>query len=160
VLAGTALQVGGTLGALLLGLVIDKAGFRRVLVPCFAVAACAIFGFGRLDAASGYLFAVIGVTGFCVIGGQGAVNALATSYYPTALRSTGIGWALGIGRFGSILGPLLGGEFMKMGLSTSSIFLVLALPAAVSTFLVWAMPPGNATSASILPRKMERPVMS
>lgn len=139
VLAGTALQAGGTLGALVLGVVIDRAGFRRVLLACFVLAAVAIAGVGRLDMASSLLFAAVGVAGFCVIGGQGAVNALATSYYPTALRSTGIGWALGIGRFGSILGPLLGGEFLKMGLPAASIFLVLALPAVMCSVLVWAM---------------------
>ena len=50
------------------------------------------------------------VTGFCIIGGQPAVNALAATYYPTALRSTGVGWSLGVGRVGSIVGPVLGGR--------------------------------------------------
>lgn len=147
VLAGTALQAGGTFGALVLGIVIDRAGFRRVLLACFVVAAVSIFSVGRLDMAGSLLFVAVSVAGFCVIGGQGAVNALSTSYYPTALRSTGIGWALGIGRFGSILGPLLGGEFLKMGLPTASIFLVLALPAVVCTLLVWAMEPGRPAPA-------------
>ncbi|NML44161.1 MFS transporter [Ramlibacter sp. G-1-2-2] len=147
VLAGTALQAGGTFGALVLGVVIDRVGFRRVLLACFMLAAVAVFSVGRLDMAGSQLFIAVSVAGFCVIGGQGAVNALSTSYYPTALRSTGIGWALGIGRFGSILGPLLGGEFLKMGLPTSSIFLVLAVPPVVCSLLVWAMEPGRRAPA-------------
>jgi AAHS family 4-hydroxybenzoate transporter-like MFS transporter len=147
VLAGTALQAGGTFGALILGIVIDRVGFRRVLLACFVLAAVSICSIGRLDMASSLLFVAVSVAGFCVIGGQGAVNALATSYYPTALRSTGIGWALGIGRFGSIIGPLLGGEFLKMGLPAASIFLVLGLPAVVCAALVWAMEGASAPAA-------------
>jgi MFS transporter, AAHS family, 4-hydroxybenzoate transporter len=53
--------------------------------------------------------------GFMIIGAQGGLNALAANFYPTAVRSTGIGWALGVGRIGSIVGPLLGGMFLTMG---------------------------------------------
>lgn len=54
------------------------------------------------------LFAVVTLSGICIVGGQQALNGMAASYYPTALRSTGAGWALGIGRLGSVIGPVLG----------------------------------------------------
>ena len=139
VLAGTALQVGGTVGAVLLGLVIDRAGFRRVLIPCFLVASVSIFMIGRPGMELPLLFAAIVITGFSIVGGQSAINALAANYYPTALRSTGIGWGLGVGRFGSMLGPIVGGELIRMGLPNSTIFLTLAMPAVLSAVLVWAM---------------------
>ena len=139
VLAGTALQVGGTVGAVLLGLVIDRAGFRRVLIPCFLVASVSIFMIGRPGMELPLLFAAIVITGFSIVGGQSAINALAANYYPTALRSTGIGWGLGVGRFGSMLGPIVGGELIRMGLPNSTIFLTLAIPAVLSAVLVWAM---------------------
>ncbi|VTU45471.1 4-hydroxybenzoate transporter PcaK (plasmid) [Variovorax sp. SRS16] len=139
VLAGTALQAGGAVGAVLLGLVIDQAGFRRVLIPCFVVAGIAILLIGRPGIELLQLFAAVVVTGFCIVGGQSAINALAASYYPTALRSTGIGWGLGIGRLGSMIGPIVGAELIRAGLPNSTIFLVLAVPAVLSAGLVVAM---------------------
>ncbi|MDC8759799.1 MFS transporter [Janthinobacterium fluminis] len=139
VLAGTALQVGGTIGTVVMGQLIDRSSFRRVLLPCFAVAAVAIALIGRPDVSLAFLFTAICIAGFCVVGGQPAVNALAASYYPTTLRSTGIGWSLGVGRIGSIVGPVLGGELIRLNWPNSTIFLVVAIPAVVSTLMVWGM---------------------
>ncbi len=77
------------------------------------------------------------VAGFCIVGGQTAANALAAGQYPTSVRSTGVGWALGIGRVGSIVGPLIGGMLMTMKWSAGSVFMmagVAALCAAVAAF--------------------------
>lgn len=139
VLAGTALQVGGTIGTLVMGQLIDRSSFRRILLPCFLVAAVAIALIGRPDVSLAFLFISIFVAGFCVVGGQPAVNALAASYYPTTLRSTGIGWSLGVGRIGSIVGPVLGGELIRMNWPNSTIFLVVAIPAVVSALMVMSM---------------------
>ncbi|MET3132408.1 AAHS family 4-hydroxybenzoate transporter-like MFS transporter [Oxalobacteraceae bacterium GrIS 1.11] len=139
VLAGTALQVGGTIGTMLMGQMIDRSGFRRVLLPCFLLAALAIALIGRPDVSLAFLFACIAVAGFCIVGGQPAVNALAANYYPTALRSTGIGWSLGVGRIGSIAGPVLGGELLRLNWSNSAIFPLVAIPALVSALMLWNM---------------------
>lgn len=139
VLAGTALQVGGTVGTLVMGQLIDRSSFRRVLLPCFLVAGVAIALIGRPDVTLAFLFTTICVAGFCIVGGQPAVNALAASYYPTSLRSTGIGWSLGVGRIGSIIGPVLGGELIRMNLPNSTTFLAVAVPALVSALMVWSM---------------------
>lgn len=139
VLLGTMLQVGGVVGTVAMGPVIDRVGFRRVLVPVFAVAAVAIALIGRAGLPAPVLFGVVTVAGLCIIGGQPAVNALAASYYPTSLRSTGIGWSLGIGRVGSILGPTLGGELVRREWSNASIFATVAVPAALSAALVYLM---------------------
>ena len=147
VLAGTALQVGGTIGTIVMGQLIDRSSFRRVLLPCFLVAGVAIALIGRPDVSLAFLFATICVTGFCIVGGQPAVNALAASYYPTTLRSTGIGWSLGVGRIGSIIGPVLGGELIRLNWPNSTIFLVVAVPALVSALMVWSMRPAGAVSS-------------
>ena len=151
VLAGTAFQVGGVVGAIVFGFVIDRHGFRAVLVPCFLVAAVALFVVGQPGVGVPVLFAVIVIAGFCIVGGQGGLNALAASSYPTALRSTGIGWALGMGRLGSILGPIAGGEFVKMSLPNSTIFLFVAVPAAVSALLIWSMRTSAKTDVTLIP---------
>jgi AAHS family 4-hydroxybenzoate transporter-like MFS transporter len=67
--------------------------------------------------------------GFCVVGGQIAANALAAGFYPTSVRATGVGWALGIGRVGSIIGPLVGGLLLAAKWSTSAVFMVAAAAA-------------------------------
>ncbi|NMM25766.1 MAG: MFS transporter [Glaciimonas sp.] len=139
VLAGTALQLGGTIGTLVMGQLIDRSSFRRVLLPCFMVAGISIALIGRPDVSLAFLFVTIFVTGFCIVGGQPAVNALAASYYPTTLRSTGIGWSLGVGRIGSIIGPVLGGELIRLNWPNSTIFIAVAIPAVVSALMVWSM---------------------
>lgn len=132
VLAGTTLQVGGTIGTLAMGQLINRKDFRPVLVPSFVIAAAAIALIGRPALPDVTLFATIFVAGFCIVGGQPAVNALAAEYYPTAFRSTGIGWSLGVGRIGSVIGPVLGGVLIRLAWPNSSIFLAIAVPALVS----------------------------
>lgn len=137
VMVGTTLQVGGVLGTLLMGPVIDRIGFFKVLVPCFALAALSIALIGQPGIGLPLLFLVVTVTGFCIIGGQPAVNALAATYYPTALRSTGLGWSLGIGRWGSIAGPVLGGLLIQFEWSNSEIFLAMAVPTAIAALMLF-----------------------
>lgn len=148
VLLGTMLQVGGVVGTVAMGPVIDRVGFRRVLVPVFAVAAVAIALIGRAGLPAPVLFGVVTAAGLCIIGGQPAVNALAASYYPTSLRSTGIGWSLGVGRIGSILGPTLGGELIRREWSNASIFATVAVPAAASALLLHLMRDDGPTPAA------------
>jgi hypothetical protein len=86
--------------------------------------------------------AIIAITlgaGFSVSGGQKSVNALAVIFYPTAVRSTGVGWALGVGRIGSIIGPLLGGWLMARGWSNVNIFEFASLPMLCAALVVSAM---------------------
>lgn len=139
VLIGTALQVGGVLGTVMMGPIIDRIGFHKMLVPAFALAAITIALIGQPGISLPVLFVVVVITGFCIVGGQPAVNALAATYYPTTLRSTGIGWSLGVGRIGSIVGPVLGGELIKRNWPNHELFLAVAVPAALSAIMLLAM---------------------
>jgi len=132
VMLGTALQAGGVLGTLLMGPAIDRIGFFKVLVPCLLLATVTIALVGLPGIPLALLFVVVAITGFCIIGGQPAVNALAATYYPTTLRSTGVGWSLGIGRFGSIVGPVLGGVLIQLEWTNAGIFLAMAVPVVIS----------------------------
>jgi AAHS family 4-hydroxybenzoate transporter-like MFS transporter len=136
VLAGTVLWGGGFIGNLFLGWFVDRNGFGPTLSLTFIVAALAIALIGQVAGSLEMAFLVIAVTGFCVLGGQNAVNALAAMYYPTAMRSTGMGWALGIGRFGSIFGPVVGGELLSLHWSSSSLFIAAAVPAVLSLLAI------------------------
>ncbi len=68
--------------------------------------------------------------GFCVVGGQIAANALAAGFYPTSVRATGVGWALGMGRVGSIVGPLVGGMLLAAKWSAAAVFFTASAAAA------------------------------
>lgn len=132
VLVGTALQVGGTLGTFGLAWLIAHWGFTRILGLSFLVATASIALIGQPSLPLAVLFVVVFVAGWSVVGSQPGINALGATYYPTELRSTGVGWGLGIGRLGAIVGPVIGGELMRRQWSAEDMFLAAALPAFVS----------------------------
>jgi AAHS family 4-hydroxybenzoate transporter-like MFS transporter len=136
VLVGTTLQTGGVIGTLLLGWFIERFGFVRVLFVSFAGAAVCVGMIGSAAHTLPWLLVAVFAAGFCVVGGQPAVNALAGQYYPTALRSTGIGWSLGIGRVGSVLGPLVGGQLIALQWSDAALFHAAAIPVLCSALFV------------------------
>ncbi len=70
--------------------------------------------------------------GFCVSGGQVGANALSAAFYPTPYRATGVSWANGIGRSGSIVGSLLGGVLLGFGWQATTVYALVAIPAAIS----------------------------
>jgi AAHS family 4-hydroxybenzoate transporter-like MFS transporter len=67
------------------------------------------------------------------------MNALAIGFYPTAARSTGAGWMLGVGRFGAILGSYIGAPLLAMGLGFNSIIAGLAIPLAIAAGAIACM---------------------
>jgi len=136
VLVGTTLQTGGVIGTLLLGWFIERFGFVRVLFVSFAGAAVCVGMIGSAAHTLPWLLVAVFAAGFCVVGGQPAVNALAGQYYPTALRSTGIGWSLGIGRVGSVLGPLVGGQLIALQWTDAALFHAAAIPVLCSALFV------------------------
>jgi MFS transporter, AAHS family, 4-hydroxybenzoate transporter len=133
VLAGTILQVGGTIGTVGLAWLIGRLGFIPVLTASFGLASVTIALIGQPVFSIAVVFVLVFIAGWCVVGGQPGINALAATFYPTYLRSTGVGWGLGVGRAGAIVGPVVGGEFMRRRWSTRDIFLAAAVPAVIST---------------------------
>jgi AAHS family 4-hydroxybenzoate transporter-like MFS transporter len=133
---GSMLQVGGVVGTFALGSIIDRFSFRALALVYF-IAVFAVGAIGQFGHSIILVTVAIFAAGFCIIGGQIAANALAAAFYPTSVRATGVGWALGIGRIGSIVGPLVGGMLMTMKWSTASLFMAAAaaaLCAALAAF--------------------------
>jgi AAHS family 4-hydroxybenzoate transporter-like MFS transporter len=133
---GSMLQVGGVVGTFALGSLIDRFSFRALALVYF-IAVFAVAAIGQLGHSAVFVTMAIFAAGFCIVGGQIAANALAATYYPTSVRATGVGWALGIGRVGSIIGPLVGGALLTMKWSTGSVFMAAAaaaLCAALAAF--------------------------
>jgi AAHS family 4-hydroxybenzoate transporter-like MFS transporter len=131
------LNLGGIAGALVFARLIDRLGPYRVLLAAYAAAGVATFAIGRMTQAEfPALMAMVFVAGFCVIGAQISINALASGLYDTEIRSTGVGWALGVGRAGSIVGPVVGGLLVGTGVALESLFAVAALPAWMAAVAV------------------------
>jgi AAHS family 4-hydroxybenzoate transporter-like MFS transporter len=87
--------------------------------------------------------------GFCVSGGQVGANALTAAYYPTSSRATGVGWASGIGRIGSVVGAVAGGWMLGLGLGLPIVFAVVGVPALIACFGLLAMGKGHRAQATI-----------
>jgi AAHS family 4-hydroxybenzoate transporter-like MFS transporter len=139
VLVGTTLQVGGTIGTFGLAWVIPRLGFIPVLAATFAVAAVSIAVLGTPGLSLTMLYVIVFIAGWCVVGGQPGLNTLAATYYPTYLRTTGIGWALGIGRIGAILGPYIGGMLLGLEWTTQQLFLAAAIPAVITAVAMFSL---------------------
>jgi MFS transporter, AAHS family, 4-hydroxybenzoate transporter len=130
---------GGVISVLALGPLSQRFGAARVLATSFAGGAIFIAAIGLLSLPYGLLLLAIFGAGAGTIGSQLAANALCATLYPARIRTTGIGWALGVGRLGAIVGPGLGGVLIALGWTPSRIFLCAclgALAAAFATVLV------------------------
>ncbi|MDP9013299.1 MAG: MFS transporter [Pseudomonadota bacterium] len=136
VTTGTFLQVGGLTGALVLALLTRRFRLITLLTVNFCAAAVAIFALGQTMASPAWVLLPIFAAGFCVIGGQPAISAITAEYYPTSIRSSGVGWSLGIGRIGSIAGPLVGGLFLAMNWGNGRLFLTAAIPSLIASCAV------------------------
>jgi AAHS family 4-hydroxybenzoate transporter-like MFS transporter len=127
-------QLGGLIGGIAISLLLDRFQFRLIaLLFLFAGPVVALVGWPGLTVPG--IAAAAGVAGFFVIGLQFALNASAGLLYPAHCRSTGVGWAFGVGRIGSIIGPLLGGALIAAGTSVPTLFLVPVLPLALGAVL-------------------------
>jgi AAHS family 4-hydroxybenzoate transporter-like MFS transporter len=123
-------QVGGTVGGIIISRLLDR-GSLLPLVGFFAMAALMIASIGMFSRSETMLEVIVFTAGLFVVGTQFGLNALAGSSYPTFIRSTGVGWALGIGRIGSIMGPAVGGVLIALKLPLQEIFLWGATPMLV-----------------------------
>jgi MFS transporter, AAHS family, 4-hydroxybenzoate transporter len=142
------LQVGGVVGTLVLSSFVYRFGFTPVLTLSFTLACLSIAAIGQPYLSLAMLFVVVFLAGFGVPGSQAGLNALAATYYPTDLRSTGVGSGLGIGRIGSIVGPLVGGVLLGRHWAARELFLAAAIPALISAIVMfslrWVIKPSTA----------------
>ena len=126
--AAAFLQVGGMLGVITLGFLADWLGFFRVLAGSFALGAIFIGLIGAAGGAFYPLSAMIFFAGFCVIGTQITLAALAATLYPTDLRSTGVSWAHGVARVGSLLSVQLAGILLALHWRLETMYLLVSIP--------------------------------
>ena len=129
-------SLAGIIGSLAQGRLMNRYGAYVVMVTEFFVSSLLIGSLAFAAGSLSFIMAVTFILGFTIQGAQGGLNALAASFYPTAMRSTGVGWALGIGRIGSIVGPVLGGVMLSLEWSPQQIFVAGAFPALMAAVAV------------------------
>jgi MFS transporter, AAHS family, 4-hydroxybenzoate transporter len=136
-LAGALLQVGGTVGALVLCWWLQKSRFLAIAI-LFVVAVPVVGSIGYWGTSSATaLLASTFCAGFIVLGIQTGINVVGAMIYPTSLRANGSGWELGIGRLGSIAGPVIGG--LLVGLPLQTLYAYSALPFAAGAIVCFAI---------------------
>lgn len=131
--AGILFNLGALLGIIYQGYLSAKFGLKNVIclfLLCTGLLML-LFGFVTNPWLVLLLFCLIG---FGIQGGFIGLYAVAAKLYETEIRSTGIGWAIGFGRLGAIIGPLLGGIFISKGISVGLNFTCFAIPVFIAAF--------------------------
>lgn len=134
--------VAGLAGMMLIGVCIDRLGFKLVMTWTFLLAAAGAVMIGILAPGAGMFVAVFAMAIF-QHGGQAGIAAMAAALYPPSHRATGIGWAYGAGRIASIFAPLFGAFVLGEGFGPIGIFALLAVPlatAGIFSFLLMSLP--------------------
>ncbi len=127
----------GTVGAIAFSYLADKVTSKvRLLGKIMFVCGIATAAIGYNHGTPALTVVAVMVAGFCLIGGQLTLNAVISNFYPPHIRATGLGWALGIGRLGSISGPLVGAILIAMQLPMTKTMLLAAVPAILAALFV------------------------
>ncbi len=133
------INIGGVIGGLAFGWFAGHFGLKLSTIPLLAgtMAAVAIFG----DLTSGPALKLTGFAiGFCMIGASVGLYALIAHLYPTALRATGTGVVIGIGRSGAAVGPILAGVLMTAQVDKATIAILMAAGSLVAAIAIWMLP--------------------
>ena len=159
IIATEASFAAGIVGAFIIGPLIDRFGPYRVMGSLFVIGALfsLFIGTSLSWAVAGLIIAASFGSGFCTSGVQKGGNALSVYFYPVALRSTGLGWGLGIGRIGAIVGPLAVGYLLNSGWPSPAIFAAMAVPMLVGASIILAMGRVYGPSQPAWPMQTERP---
>lgn len=139
VYATSALQIAGTVASLLLGTVLERFNPGRVLTLLYLFGAVAVSSIGLSLHEPWLVVLAASCAGFGIVGGQAGTHAVASRIYPTFMRSTGMGWALGIGRVGSVIGPLIGGALLARNWPAPDLLLVGAVPALLAALAAFGL---------------------
>jgi MFS transporter, AAHS family, 4-hydroxybenzoate transporter len=139
--ATSVLVAGGIFSIFLMGPLMDRLQPYKVMTCCFVIGGVVVALLGSLLAGPvPMIMASAFCVGFVVLGIQKSMNAVAVYFYPTALRPVGLGWGLGIGRFGAVSGPLIAGILLGQDWQPATLFYWAALPMLIgagSMLVMW-----------------------
>ncbi|MFI6673409.1 MFS transporter [Kribbella sp. NPDC050470] len=133
------MNLGAIVGALVASTLADRFGSKVVTTVAFALAAFSIYTLS-VNPAAVALYLLIAIAGLGTVGTQILVNGYVATHYPAGSRATALGWSLGVGRLGAIVGPLFGGWVLDSGLSLDWNFYGFAVPAVLGALVIAAVP--------------------
>ena len=136
--AGTIFNIGAFFGIILQGYFSSKIGLKKTISIFLFLTFLLMVSF-RLFVGTDILLLIYFLLGFSLQGGFVGLYAVATRLYPTEFKNTGVGWAIGMGRVGGILAPLIGGFLISVGLSMSANFFIFSIPALFASVLAYFM---------------------
>lgn len=133
-----ALNAGATIGAILMGWAADRWGVGKALIVFFLLAFVSItsLGYGKSMNVV-LLYVIVAIAGAATVGTQNLTHSYTSQFYPVTMRSTALGWALGVGRIGGILGPTLGGILLASQLTVTMNFLIFGIPGVIAALAVF-----------------------
>jgi len=142
-LAASLFPLGGV-GAVFLGMLMDRFNPNRVIALCFSLSAVSVYAIGLSTGSVALLMTVVFVAGTLMNTAQSSLPALAASFYPTQGRATGVAWMMGVGRFGGVAGSFLVAELARHQVGFQGIFAVVAVAGVFATLALlvkhWAHP--------------------
>ena len=136
--AGTIFNIGAFFGIILQGYFSSKIGLKKTISIFLFLTFLLMVSF-RLFVGTDILLLIYFLLGFSLQGGFVGLYAVAARLYPTEFKNTGVGWAIGMGRVGGILAPLIGGFLISVGLSMSANFFIFSIPALFASVLTYYM---------------------
>ncbi|MHA8091282.1 MFS transporter [Aquirufa regiilacus] len=134
--AGTVFNLGAIVGIPMQGYCSSRFGLKKTIGTILIFTALVMLSFGFF-VETDYVLVIFFLMGFGVQGGFVGLYAVAASMYPTYIRTTGVGWAIGAGRLGGIIGPILGGLLVAWGLDMTQSFWVFAIPSALAGLMTF-----------------------
>ena len=142
--AGSIFNVGAFFGIVLQGYFSSKIGLKKT-ISIFLLLTFLLMASFKVFIGTDILLLIYFLLGFSLQGGFVGLYAVAARLYPTEFKTTGVGWAIGMGRIGGILAPLIGGLFISLGLSLSANFFIFSIPALLASILTYFMPSRDIT---------------
>lgn len=130
---------GGVIGTLIVGTLLTRVRPFIALIVVLAGAAVFILMMGAFTAELSILAPAAALAGFCCSAAGGALLAVAAGLYPGAARATGVGWSLGFGRIGSVIGPAAAGALVGLAWSVGSIYWAIAVPAVLAAVFIFLL---------------------
>lgn len=137
-MVGAMMQLGGTLGNVVIGWEMDRWNPHKVMMGTLLGAAVFTICLGYMNPGFTGLMALCFALGFCINSSNTGWTAMAAAYYPTRMRATGTSWMTGIGRFGAILGAAVGAVLLGLHWNFGQLFLALTLPIAIAIAAAYA----------------------
>ena len=140
---GVILNVGGVVGSILLGFISTRYSLTNVVSTYILLAVVSMIVFGVIGLNLPILLATAFTLGFFVLGCTVGLYAIVPNLYPPSIRTTGTGWAIGIGRFGAISGPYIGGMLIGQEWERGQYFFVMALPLLLGAMIIYLLGRGQ-----------------